>query len=92
MKVDGMEKVFSEIVDERKRCIEAFMTEGNIDIHNFDRYNSQNDWVAYIATYAGRASDKVHSNVNSEDRFRKNMIKVANLAIAAIQAHDAKFC
>lgn len=59
----------------------------------FDRGNSRNDWIAYIASYSGDAADKVikkEKGTSFEDnmRFRSNMIKVAALAIAAVESLD----
>ncbi|MAT51427.1 MAG: hypothetical protein CMK32_09625 [Porticoccaceae bacterium] len=61
-----------------------------------------NDWVAYITAYAGRAAEKVYRNqreseLNGKDscdkkRFRENMVKVAALALAAIEAHENGYC
>ena len=87
MKVEGMKEIFKEVVKERERCIEHFLTRG-LDIHRFDEKNTLNDWVAYITTYAGRASEKVLSN---PQEFRKNIIKVLNIGFAAIQAYDIFF-
>lgn len=58
----------------------------------FDKTNSQNDWVAYIAAYSGRASQKVARNEREGQTFRENMVKVAALAQAAIEAYDAGYC
>ena len=51
----------------------------------FDKLNSQNDWVAYICAYAGRAANCLRNDTENQD-FRKNMIKVAALVVAAIEA------
>lgn len=51
----------------------------------FDEKNTQNDWVSYITSYAGRA---IGFDAPPE-QFRKDMIKVAALAIAAIETHDS---
>lgn len=56
-----------------------------------DRRNTRNDWVAYINAYAGRAAN-TQRNVREGQGFRENMIKVAALAIAAIEAHDNDHC
>lgn len=63
------------------------------DLDNFDKSNTRNDWVAYITSYAGDASAKVFKKTCKEftrdhKRFRENMIKVAALAIAAIESND----
>ncbi len=50
----------------------------------FDDSNTANDWITYINTYASRASS---DNVQKRDlkEFKNNMIKVAALAVAAIE-------
>jgi hypothetical protein len=63
----------------------------------FDKGNSRNDWVAYITSYAGDAAEKVRkktcSSQEEEDRrYVDNLIKVATLAIAAIEAHEKGYC
>ena len=58
------------------------------DTDTFDRSNSRNDWVAYISAYAGRAAAKVARNEIVSCHFRSMMVKVAALAVAAIEAND----
>lgn len=50
----------------------------------FDDKNTINDWVTYIATYCGRAS----SFSASPSQQRRDMLKVAALAVAACEAFD----
>ena len=64
---------------------------------DFDKSNTRNDWVAYITSYAGDAAEKVkkkelNSQAEEDHRFRDNMIKVAALAVAAIESHDNGSC
>jgi hypothetical protein len=49
----------------------------------FDNKNTANDWSAYISRYNGNASFAV-----SPTEWRKQMIKVAALAVAAVEAYD----
>ena len=79
------DRVLEEIGDERRR--QKSLAHGG-DTDQFDRTNSENDWVAYICAYAGRASRKVARNERERQDFRSNMIKVAALAVAAIEAFD----
>lgn len=72
----------NDVIAERNRQREI----GNGD---FDTTNTQNDWVAYITAYAGRGADKVLRNAREGQEFRANMVKVAALAVAAIEAFDA---
>lgn len=71
--------IFQEIENERAHQIRLGLDESN------DRKNNQNDWVAHISIYNGRAADKVGD-------FRGNMIKIATLAVAAIEAYDKGYC
>lgn len=50
----------------------------------FDDKNTANDWVAYISMYAAKASPEKWDAAE----FRKGMIKVATLAVAAIETFD----
>lgn len=76
------EKILQEVKDERERQI-ALAFKGSTE--DFDRANTKNDWVSYITTYAGRATDKLYRD---QQDFRSNMIKVAALAVAAVEACD----
>lgn len=87
--------LLDEIVEERLRQIQL---EHGGDTDKFDQTNSMNDWVSYIVAYAGRASAKVFrnqiedglSNRKRDDstRFRDNMVKVASLALAALESYE----
>jgi uncharacterized MAPEG superfamily protein len=57
----------------------------------FDKANTPNDWVAYVTAYAGRAAS-VARNEREGCEFRASMLKVAALAIAAINAYDQGYC
>ncbi len=84
-----MSDVFQDIQNERERQIAK--AHGG-DTNAFDQGLTRNDWVALIAAYNGRASDKVFRNKHDGQDFRENMIKVASLAVAAIEAHDKGWC
>lgn len=81
--------VLQEIERERER--QAQLAHGG-DTEAFDKSNSQNDWVAYVAAYTGRAADKVFRNERENCTFRENMLKAAALCVAAIEAHDKGYC
>ncbi len=81
--------VLDEVLAERRRQIT--LAHGG-DTNKFDLHNNQNDWVAYIAAYNGRASQKVARNEKEDQNFRVNMVKVAALATAAIEAYDNGYC
>lgn len=84
-----MNEILEEIRKERARQTELAFAG---DTKSFDRTNSRNDWVAYISAYAGRAAEKVFRNKREGQDFRANMVKVAALAVAALEAHDAGYC
>ena len=84
-----MDNILAEIKKERERQLE--LAHGG-DTEEFDRGNSANDWIAYVSAYAGRAARKVSRNDRQGENFRANMIKVAALAVAAVQAHDKGYC
>ena len=85
----GPDEIMVEIDEERERQQE--LKHGG-DTDEFDKNNSKNDWVAYISAYSGRAAEKVFRNDRQKEEFRDNMVKVAALAVAAIQAHDKGWC
>lgn len=51
---------------------------------DFDKKNTINDWVTYIMIYAGESS---RQGLDIEE-WRTKMIKVAALAVAAIELYD----
>lgn len=69
-----MNNIFDDINDERKEQDKLWGGPEHDDLH------SSNDWIAFIAKHAGRAV------VWPFDKsvFRKQMVRVAALAIAAI--------
>ncbi len=74
--------IIREIQVELERQI-ACAHDGNT--HQFNRNNSMNDWVAFISAYAGRAADRCDRNDREGHSFEENMIKVAALAIKAVE-------
>ena len=78
-------KAWNDVLAERERQIKLAHG-GNTE--EFDKTNSCNDWVAYINAYLGRAANRVSKNQREGQDFRTNMVKVAALALAAIEAHD----
>lgn len=50
----------------------------------FDDKNTANDWATYISNYTSKATELPWNPVV----WRKNMLKVATLAVAAIEAFD----
>jgi len=85
------EEALEAILDERLRQMALKFSDGSDSLTN-DMQNSRNDWVGFIIAYAGRAVNRCHKNQIEGQNFRKNMIKVAALAVAAIEAHDKEWC
>jgi hypothetical protein len=69
--------LIDEILKERKYQDEKWGTE-------FDDKNTLNDWAAYIGRYTGNAI-----SIDSPPKTqRKQLLKVATIAVAAVQAFD----
>ena len=81
--------VIDDVLQERQRQ-EKLAHGGNTAA--FDQTNQYNDWVAYITAYAGRAAGGCARNEREDCDFRENMVKVAALAVAAIEAYDSGWC
>lgn len=79
------ELLLQEIYEERNR--QLAMGRDRDDAHN-----TANDFVAYIADYVGRAVVMYRNEREGYGfpKFREMMVKVAALALAAIEWHDAK--
>ena len=80
---------FGDVMKERDRQVK--LAHGG-DTNAFDKTNTRNDWVAYITAYTGRATNKCLRNERENCGFRENMVKVAALAVAAIEACDKCWC
>jgi hypothetical protein len=80
-----------DILQELDKVRNIKLSDGS-SMEDFDRGNSQNDWIAYINAYTGRAAEKVFRNQRENCDFRSNMVKAAGLAIAAIEAYDKGYC
>jgi len=71
------EKLFAEIAKERTR-------QDSLWGHVFDDKNTTNDWCSYFVKYAVYAAP-----LHKDDEFsRRNIVKLAALAVAALEAHD----
>lgn len=75
--MDALEKILAEIAEERKRQDELWGVE-------FDRKNTLNDWGTYIGQYTGYAAEMGRT----PEEQRDFMLKVAALAVAALEAFD----
>lgn len=87
--LDPEDIVYEKILDERRRQRQLIF-DGK-SCNEFDKTNSRNDWVAYISAYVGRAG-KVSRNEREDCDFESNLIKVAALCLAAIEAHYKGYC
>jgi len=81
--------VFNMVHDERERQIT--LAHGG-DTEEFDKGNSQNDWIAYVNAYTGRAAQKVFRNEKEGQTFLTNMTKAAAICLAALEAHMKGYC
>ena len=83
-----MEKILEEIHEERKHQDKKWGGPAHDDQH--DPYA----WVSFITVYLGQSvSDFVNESGRFESKLRKfryNMVKVAALAVAAIEVVDRK--
>lgn len=52
----------------------------------FDDKNTLNDWAAYIGIYTAKATDM--GNAHFPEMQRKALLKVATLAVAALETMD----
>jgi hypothetical protein len=75
--------------EERERQI--ILAHGG-DTEAFDKSNSQNDWIAYVNAYTGRAAQKVFRNEKEGQTFITNMTKAAAICMAALEAHMKGYC
>jgi hypothetical protein len=76
------ESIVAEIKAEKEYAENLWGTE-------FDDKNTANDWASYLMIYAGRAVEMDRTTrLFNPIRFRTDMLKVAGLAISAIQTLD----
>lgn len=77
-------KVLEEIAAEREYQKEKWGVKADVEL------NTPNDFVAYIGHHASKWFNGGFTPYNSNvvDEYRKQMIKVAALAVAAIEALD----
>lgn len=80
------EAIYREVETEREVQIEKYGGRGHDDQHTF------NDWIVLSARYATAAAAYPACSEDwrreDSDRFRKNMIRVAALAVAAVEFID----
>ncbi len=73
------EQIFEEINKERDYQDQKWGVE-------FDDRNTLNDWATYINIYLGHAADM--NNIDDPDKQRLFLLKVASLAVAALETLD----
>lgn len=76
-KSEARTRIFAEIDREREYQDGKWGDE-------FDQLNTPNDWVAYITAYVGKAVTLPWDGVS----FRKAILKVAALCVAALERTD----
>ena len=79
--------VLEEVLKEREYQIGKF---GGYAVD--DEKNMPNDWLSYIVAYGGKwfPGGFPPYSTSTLDQFRKSMVKVAALAVSAIQWVDRK--
>lgn len=80
------EAIYGEIATEREAQDARYGGEGHDDQHTF------NDWIVLCCRYASKAAAypacSEGRTVEDSKRFRANMIRVAALAVAAVEYVD----
>lgn len=81
---EKLQYIFEAVVTEREYQVSRWGTDA--DKHK----NKPNDWVSYICNYATRWQPGYFAPYSTKDlrKFRDEMVKVATLAFAAIEATD----
>lgn len=79
--------IMDEIAAELERQVK--MAHGG-DTAALDLRHSENDWIAIVLAYLGRASRGVFRNDRENQEFRPNMIKAATTIISALTAIQSK--
>ncbi len=74
------DKIFEDVLEERKIQDDEWGGPNHDDIH------SSHDWVAFITKHLGKAVMWPFNGAG----FRRQMVRVAALAVAAIAWHDRK--
>lgn len=76
-----MDNVLKEIENEVKSALSK-LPEG------FEDQNTQNDYIAYVNAYIGRAAQGVFRNEREDLEYREMMIKAAAICVSAIVHYD----
>jgi hypothetical protein len=77
-------KILTEITAERHAQDALWGGPGHDDGH------SPSDWIALLARHLGLAVDDGTPNRSDPERRRKQLVRLAALAVAAIEAHDRR--
>ena len=85
---DVKKDLYVEIADER------FHQDKKWGGPDHDSHHTSFEWVGFITHYLGKSIECIINNAGKEEHqlllFRYNMIKVAALAVAAVEAVDRK--
>jgi hypothetical protein len=74
------ENIFNAIIDERHRQDEKWGGPDHDDKHSYG------DWIIYLVQHLAKASLAV-----SRQRYRYQLVRIAALAVAAIESFDRKY-
>ncbi len=82
-----MNEILEQIQDERERQKTLYFN--GVSVIELDKFNKSNDWISFIITRLGKCGTTNPGGSNHDiGNFRTQMIKVAALAVAAIEASD----
>jgi hypothetical protein len=70
--------------------IDEVLAEHDAQSNALDLQLSENDWIAFITAYAGRAARGVRRNERENQTYRANLVKVGGLVLSALAAYDVK--
>jgi hypothetical protein len=78
-----LDSQIEELKQEREYSIHKWGGEDGKYIKANDDLQGQNDWISYLCNYASR-------NYADPEKWRRDLIKVANIALAAASSYDRK--
>jgi hypothetical protein len=80
-------RAVEDVLEERNR--QQSLMFGGKPASEFDKTNSQADWITYIMRYGSCGAPKLENRKDMD--FRKSMVRTAALAIAAIASFDSGY-
>jgi len=84
---DQGSRALQSVLAERER--QKSLSFSGQSVTEFDKQNTQADWVNYVVRYASGGAPKLEKRRDLE--FRQAMVKAAALALAAIESYDQGF-